>query len=219
MKNTIGLIFLFAVINVSYSTTLRELEFMKILYASEDVPKQILSSMITRRIDQIKTLYERKSILKDGKTFYTSTEHSLGLLLESVNSNDTQIGDLFESYSHIVNLLNEVNNLMQIHPVDHLTVDTSDSFSRDNLQAMMDGYIDDIEMVRMCEVSMGRADRVDMKIVERIKSLYNEVRNYTFYRDDSFVSESMSISRKTMDQCLWQFKFLLNKFTSTFIHY
>uniref|UniRef100_T1L589 Uncharacterized protein n=1 Tax=Tetranychus urticae TaxID=32264 RepID=T1L589_TETUR len=150
---------------------------MKILYASEDVPKQILSSMITRRIDQIKTLYERKSILKDGKTFYTSTEHSLGLLLESVNSNDTQIGDLFESYSHIVNLLNEVNNLMQIHPVDHLTVDTSDSFSRDNLQAMMDGYIDDIEMVRMCEVSMGRADRVDMKIVERIKSLYNEKNN------------------------------------------
>uniref|UniRef100_T1KSL2 Prolyl 4-hydroxylase alpha-subunit N-terminal domain-containing protein n=1 Tax=Tetranychus urticae TaxID=32264 RepID=T1KSL2_TETUR len=166
MKTAIGLLFLFAVINVSYSTSLREFTFMKSLYAREDMPRLVLTSMITRRIDQVKTLYESKSILEDAKIFCNSTEQSLNLLLESMNANDTQNGEFFESYSHIVQLIADVSNVMNLHYVDYLTVNSRDSFPRDELQAMMDAYISDIEMVRMCEVSMGRADRVDMKILE-----------------------------------------------------
>uniref|UniRef100_T1KKM2 Uncharacterized protein n=2 Tax=Tetranychus urticae TaxID=32264 RepID=T1KKM2_TETUR len=191
---------------------------MKSLYAREDMPKPILTSMVNRRIDQVRTLYEGKSILEDAKIFCNSTEQSLRLLLESMDSNDTRISDLSESYSHIVRLINDVNSAMGIHNGDYLTMDSRYSFSRDNLQAMMDAYIGDIEMVRMCEVSLGRPNRVDMKIVDRLKSLSNEMRNYHFSKDDGFFTEVSSISRKTMDQCLWRFEFLLNKLTATFIN-
>ncbi|XP_025018324.1 uncharacterized protein LOC107370505 isoform X5 [Tetranychus urticae] len=218
MKTTVGLIFLFAVINASYSISLRELAFMKSLYAREDMPKLVLTAMVNRRIDEIRTLYERKPILEDAKIFCNSTEQSLQLLLDSMDSNNTRTGDLSESYSHIVRLINDVKSIMGIHNVDYLTMDSRYSFSRDNLQAMMDAYIGDIEMARKCEVSLGRPNRVDMKIVERIKSLSNEMRNYYFPKDDGFFAEVSSISRKTMDQCLWRFEFLLNKFTATFIN-
>uniref|UniRef100_T1L613 Uncharacterized protein n=1 Tax=Tetranychus urticae TaxID=32264 RepID=T1L613_TETUR len=208
---------LVAVINASYSISLRELAFMKSLYAREDIPKLVLTAMVNRRIDEIRTLYERKPILEDAKIFCNSTEQSLQLLLESMDSNDTRINDLSESYSHIVRLINDVKSIMGIHNVDYLTMDSRYS-SRDNLQAMMDAYIGDIEMVRKCEVSLGRPNRVDMKIVDRLKSLSNEMLNYHFSKDDGFFTEESSISRKTMDQCLWRFDFFLNKFTATFIN-
>uniref|UniRef100_T1KSL9 Uncharacterized protein n=1 Tax=Tetranychus urticae TaxID=32264 RepID=T1KSL9_TETUR len=124
-----------------------------------------------------------------------------------------------ESYSHIVRLINDVKSIMGIHNGDYLFMDSRYIFSKDNLQAMMDAYIGDIEMVQKCEVSLGRPNRVDMKIVERIKSLSNELQNYYFPKDDGFFAEVSSISRKTMDQCLWRFEFLLNKFTATFINF
>uniref|UniRef100_T1KSL4 Uncharacterized protein n=1 Tax=Tetranychus urticae TaxID=32264 RepID=T1KSL4_TETUR len=135
-----------------------------------------------------------------------------------MNANDTRNGEFFESYSHIVKLITDVNNIMSFHNVDYLTVNSRDSFPQDELQEMIDAYIGDIEMVRKCEGSMGRADRVDMKIVERIKSLSNEVQNYYFYRDDN-VFETKSIKQRTLDQCLWRFKLFLNQFTETFIRY
>uniref|UniRef100_T1KSL8 HTH CENPB-type domain-containing protein n=1 Tax=Tetranychus urticae TaxID=32264 RepID=T1KSL8_TETUR len=72
---------------------------MKSLYAREDMPKLVLTDMVNRRIDEIRTLYERKPILEDAKIFCNSTEQSLQLLLESMDSNDTRINDLSDKGS------------------------------------------------------------------------------------------------------------------------
>ncbi|XP_015793980.1 uncharacterized protein LOC107370505 isoform X6 [Tetranychus urticae] len=219
MKNTIGLIFLFAVINVSYSASLRELDFLKSLYPREDIPKLVLTAMVNRRIDQVKTLYERKLILEDGKTFYNYTEQSLHLFAESIDSSDIPKSKLFELYSDIVQIINEVNKLMGIESADYLTVNSDTIFSKINLLAMIDAYIGDIEMVHKCEVYMGRADRLDMTIVERIKSLSNELQNYIYPNDHNRFYESINLSKKIVDQFLWQFEFLLIKFTTAFTHH
>uniref|UniRef100_T1L615 Uncharacterized protein n=1 Tax=Tetranychus urticae TaxID=32264 RepID=T1L615_TETUR len=113
---------------------------------------------------EIKTLSEKNLILDNGKTFYNYTERSLNLFLESIYSNDNS--ELFERYSRIVQILSEGNKLLRIHSTDYLTVNSDTSFSRDELLAMIDAYIDDIEMVQKCEVPLGRPNRVDMKIVE-----------------------------------------------------
>ncbi|XP_025018320.1 uncharacterized protein LOC107370505 isoform X1 [Tetranychus urticae] len=215
MKTTVGLIFLFSVINVAYSASLRELDFIKSLYSHEEIPMMVINYMVNRRIDQVKTLSEKNLILDNGKTFYNYTERSLNLFLESIYSNDNS--ELFERYSRIVQILSEGNKLLRIHSTDYLTVNSDTSFSRDELLAMIDAYIDDIEMVQKCEVPLGRPNRVDMKIVERIKSLFNELQNYIHHNDNIYIVESMDLSQKTMDQGLWQFEFLLNKFTTSFI--
>uniref|UniRef100_T1KI98 Prolyl 4-hydroxylase alpha-subunit N-terminal domain-containing protein n=1 Tax=Tetranychus urticae TaxID=32264 RepID=T1KI98_TETUR len=159
MKATIGLIFLFAVINVSLSLTLRELEFIKGLYPHEDIPKLLITSLVNRRIDQVRTLYERESIGKDAKTFLNTTNQSLQLLLEAMDSNNTQIGDVLENYSQIVGIMEDVSHNMEVPNFDYLHLNLRSSFDREELQNLLDAYIDDIEMVRMCEVSLGRSDR------------------------------------------------------------
>uniref|UniRef100_T1L590 Uncharacterized protein n=1 Tax=Tetranychus urticae TaxID=32264 RepID=T1L590_TETUR len=89
---------------------------------------------------------------------------------------------------------------------------------RAELQAMMDAYIDGIEMVRMCEIPLGRAKRVDMKIFDRLRS-FNHLRNYHFDTEDSFNAREDLVSQQTMDQVLWRYKFLLDQFISTFSVY
>ncbi|XP_015793979.1 uncharacterized protein LOC107370504 [Tetranychus urticae] len=218
MKTTIGLIFLFAVVNVSFSSSLRELNFIENLYTLKDIPKLVLTSMVNRRINQVKALYESVSIYKDTKTFYNATEQSLKLVLDYIDSNNTLIMNIFSRYSRIVRLISNVAEQTEIPNFDYLNFGSGfvNSLPRKELQGMLDAYIDDIEMVRKCEVSLGRSDRVDMKIVDRLKSLSNELRNYHFYRDDRTVSDSQSISQKTLDQCLLQLDFLIIHFVLNF---
>uniref|UniRef100_T1L611 Uncharacterized protein n=1 Tax=Tetranychus urticae TaxID=32264 RepID=T1L611_TETUR len=141
-----------------------------------------------------------------------------------MESNKAQINDVYKAYARIVDSMFEVYKVQKVTGVgyintDYLNVNGRDSFPREELQAMIDAYIGDIEMIRKCEVSLGHPDRVDMEIVDRLKSLSNDVRNYTFYRDDPRgVTESYSVSRKTLDQCLWQLDFLLAQFTTAFIN-
>uniref|UniRef100_T1KB71 Uncharacterized protein n=1 Tax=Tetranychus urticae TaxID=32264 RepID=T1KB71_TETUR len=195
--------------------------------------------MVTRRIDQVKTLCAKEWIAEDYKTFLNASVQALQLILDSMDSNDTQIGDLFEPYSYIVNLLNDsnnvtrtfydsiiksselltetmnanddqygdlfesyshivqlitdVSNVMKFYNNDYLTINSSSNFTRDELEAMMEAYIGDIEMVRKCEVSLGRSVRVNLRIVETIKSLSKGMQRYEFFNDD----ESISFSRKS----------------------
>ncbi|XP_015794403.1 uncharacterized protein LOC107370968 [Tetranychus urticae] len=219
MKTTIGLIFLLAAINVSLCSTLRELEFIKGLYPHEDIPKLLISSLVNRRIDQVRTLYKGESIGKDAKFFLNTTDQSLQLLLQSMDSNinDTQI--VLENYSHIVDIIMDVFHIMQVPNLDYVSVNSGSSFAEEELQHLMDAYIGDIEMVRVCEESLGRSDRVDMNIVDRLKSLSNEIRNLKFYRDDKYNTEYYNTATKTIELFFWQFKFLLNQFTENFSRY
>uniref|UniRef100_T1JY61 Prolyl 4-hydroxylase alpha-subunit N-terminal domain-containing protein n=1 Tax=Tetranychus urticae TaxID=32264 RepID=T1JY61_TETUR len=200
MKTTIGLIFLLAAINVSLCSTLRELEFIKGLYPHEDIPKLLISSLVNRRIDQVRTLYKGESIGKDAKFFLNTTDQSLQLLLQSMDSNinDTQI--VLENYSHIVDIIMDVFHIMQVPNLDYVSVNSGSSFAEEELQHLMDAYIGDIEMVRVCEESLGRSDRVDMNIVDRLKSLSNEIRNLKFYRDDKYNTEYYNTATKTIEK-------------------
>uniref|UniRef100_T1KSS5 Uncharacterized protein n=1 Tax=Tetranychus urticae TaxID=32264 RepID=T1KSS5_TETUR len=173
--------------------------------------------MVARKIDQVKNLYGYRDIPKDAKTFYNSTEQSLQLLLKSMN--DTQISDATKYYSNVVELTYFVEKELKIVDVDYISVNSRSSLPRDELQAMMDAYIDDIEMVRVYEVSFGHSDRVDMEIVDRLKSLSNDLKNLNVYRDDEILYEEQSLARRAMDQCLLQLRFLLDQFTETFVFY
>ncbi|XP_015794402.1 uncharacterized protein LOC107370966 [Tetranychus urticae] len=219
MKTMIGLIFLLAAINVSLCSTLRESEFIKGLYSHENIPQLLISSLVNRRIDQVRTLYGGESIGKDAKIFLNTTDQSLQLLLQSMDSNinDTQI--VLENYSHIVDIIKDVCHIMQVPNLDYVSVNSGSSFAEEELQHLMDAYIGDIEMVRVCEESLGRSDRVDMNIVDRLKSLSNEIRNLKFYRDDKYNTEYYNTAKKTIELFFWQFKFLLNQFTENFSRY
>uniref|UniRef100_T1JY56 Prolyl 4-hydroxylase alpha-subunit N-terminal domain-containing protein n=1 Tax=Tetranychus urticae TaxID=32264 RepID=T1JY56_TETUR len=200
MKTMIGLIFLLAAINVSLCSTLRESEFIKGLYSHENIPQLLISSLVNRRIDQVRTLYGGESIGKDAKIFLNTTDQSLQLLLQSMDSNinDTQI--VLENYSHIVDIIKDVCHIMQVPNLDYVSVNSGSSFAEEELQHLMDAYIGDIEMVRVCEESLGRSDRVDMNIVDRLKSLSNEIRNLKFYRDDKYNTEYYNTAKKTIEK-------------------
>ncbi|XP_015793978.2 uncharacterized protein LOC107370503 [Tetranychus urticae] len=223
MKNTIRLILLFAVINVSYSEStmmpsLRELDFIKSLYPREDVPDMLLTSLVNRRIDQVKTLYEKFSSYKDSKDFYNNTEQSLQLLLES---NRTSNADFYKAYERIVDRIVDVNYIMGIDDNEHMTINTlfEDTESYDLQAILLSAYIDDIEMVCKCEDSLGNSYRVDMKIVDRLKSLSSQFQNYRSHNTNGFTIKASRVSQSTIYLCLWQFRLLLKQFTATFTHY
>ncbi|XP_015793870.1 uncharacterized protein LOC107370394 [Tetranychus urticae] len=212
MKNTIGLIFLFAVFNVSLS--LRELDFIGSLYP-EGIPKQLLNLLVTRRSNQVKAKSALESIPRDAKTFYIETEQSLQLLLKSMN--DTKISDATQYYSDVLELLYHAEKDLKFVNVDFMTVDSRSSLPKGELQAMIDAYADDIAMVLVYEAAFGRLDKVDMEIVDRLKSLSNNLKDLTIYHDSGLAIEELSIARKAMDQCLLQLRFLLHQFTETFL--